>query len=121
MSRVKRNEFVPGVGGGPPRGELFRRYWLPVLLGGGLPGPIAAEELPYGRSPADAGEQFVAFDWEHRLLRRRGRGDRAATVEGVLEDPGPAVVVGEHGVELDELEAEPSEIRLVWAGGEGGG
>src|SRR5258706_11460432 len=80
--------------------------------------PIAAEELPYGSSPADAGEQLVAFDGEHRLLRRRGRGDRAATVEGVLEDLGPAVVVGEHGVELDELEAEPSEIRLVAAVGE---
>src|SRR5258706_14731608 len=80
--------------------------------------PIAAEELPYGSSPADAGEQLVAFDGEHRLLRRRGRGDRAATVEGVLEDLGPAVVVGEHGVELDELEAEPSEIRLVAAVGD---
>src|SRR5881628_978865 len=39
MFAAERNELLTRVGGGTPVGELFRRYWLPVLLGEELPEP----------------------------------------------------------------------------------
>src|SRR5258706_9530903 len=42
MFPVKRNELLTRVGRGTPIGELFRRYWLPVLLGEELPEPDCA-------------------------------------------------------------------------------
>ncbi len=42
MFSVERNEFLTRVGRGTPMGELFRRYWLPVLLAEELPEPDCA-------------------------------------------------------------------------------
>src|SRR5258705_5656540 len=42
MFPVERNELLARVGRGTPIGELFRRYWLPVLLGEELPEPDCA-------------------------------------------------------------------------------
>src|SRR5258708_28865960 len=42
MFPVERNELLTRVGRGTPIGELFRRYWLPVLLGEELPEPDCA-------------------------------------------------------------------------------
>src|SRR6267143_1394412 len=42
MRPVERNELLTRVGRGTPIGELFRRYWLPVLLGEELPEPDCA-------------------------------------------------------------------------------
>src|SRR5881296_1427162 len=42
MFAAERNELLTRVGGGTPVGELFRRYWLPVLLATELPGPDCA-------------------------------------------------------------------------------
>src|SRR6266540_5555059 len=42
MFAAERNELLTRVGGGTPIGELFRRYWLPVLLARELPGPDCA-------------------------------------------------------------------------------
>ena len=42
MLPAERNELLTRVGRGTPIGELFRRYWLPVLLAGELPGPDCA-------------------------------------------------------------------------------
>src|SRR6266852_4138520 len=39
MFAAERNELLTRIGGGTPVGELFRRYWLPVLLGEELPEP----------------------------------------------------------------------------------
>src|SRR5467141_2246935 len=39
MFAAERNELLTRVGGGTPVGELFRRYWLAVLLGEELPEP----------------------------------------------------------------------------------
>src|SRR5229473_5500448 len=56
MFPVERNELLTRVGRGTPIGELFRRYWLPVLLGEELPEPDC--------SPVRVrllGEDLVAF------------------------------------------------------------
>src|SRR5258706_7997024 len=42
MFPVERNELLTRLGGATPRGELCRRYWLPVLLGEELPEPDCA-------------------------------------------------------------------------------
>src|SRR5882672_6540876 len=42
MLPVERNELLTRVGRGTPIGALFRRYWLPVLLGEELPEPDCA-------------------------------------------------------------------------------
>src|SRR5713101_6953869 len=42
MLTAERNEFLTRFGRGTPVGELFRRYWLPVLLGEELPEPDCA-------------------------------------------------------------------------------
>src|ERR1700704_5524793 len=42
MLPVERNELLTRVGRGTPIGELFRRYWLPVLLAEELPEPDCA-------------------------------------------------------------------------------
>src|SRR5882724_4039577 len=42
MFPVERNELLTRVGRGTPIGELFRRYWLPLLLGEELPEPDCA-------------------------------------------------------------------------------
>src|SRR5438445_1135848 len=42
MLTAERNELLTRVGAGTPVGGLFRRYWLPVLLGEELPGPDCA-------------------------------------------------------------------------------
>ncbi len=39
MFAAERNELLTRVGRGTPVGELFRRYWLPALLGEELPEP----------------------------------------------------------------------------------
>ena len=56
MFSVERNEFLTRVGRGTPIGELFRRYWLPVLLGEELPerdcAPVRVKLL---------GERLIAF------------------------------------------------------------
>ncbi len=42
MLTAERNELLTRFGRGTPVGELFRRYWLPVLLGEELPEPDCA-------------------------------------------------------------------------------
>jgi len=42
MFPVERNELLTRVARGTPIGELFRRYWLPALLGEELPEPDCA-------------------------------------------------------------------------------
>ena len=42
MQSAQQNEFVTQTGPGTPMGEMFRRYWTPVLL---------AEELPTNDCP----------------------------------------------------------------------
>src|SRR6266702_1954705 len=42
MLTAERNESLTRVGRGTPIGELFQRYWLPVLLGVELPEPDCA-------------------------------------------------------------------------------
>ncbi len=54
--RAQQNEFVTKTGPGTPMGEMFRRYWTPVLL---------AEELPTNDCPPARvkilSERLVAF------------------------------------------------------------
>ena len=54
--RAQQNEFVTRTGPGTPMGEMFRRYWTPVLL---------AEELPANDCPPVRvkilSERLVAF------------------------------------------------------------
>src|SRR6188508_1845434 len=50
------NELLTRVGPGTPMGELFRRFWLPILLGGELPEP----DCPPLRVRL-LGEDLVAF------------------------------------------------------------
>ena len=56
MLSVKENELITRVGPGTPMGELYRRFWLPVLQ---------AEELPVPDcTPVRLrvlGEKLVAF------------------------------------------------------------
>ncbi len=56
MFAAERNELLTRVGGGTPVGELFRRYWLPVLLGEELPEP----DCPPVRVKL-LGERLLAF------------------------------------------------------------
>src|SRR6266481_2850077 len=56
MFPVERNELLTRVGAGTPIGELFRRYWLPVLLGEELPEP----DCPPVRVKL-LGERLLAF------------------------------------------------------------
>ncbi len=39
MLSKEDNEFLTRTGPGSPMGDLFRSYWLPVLLSEQLPGP----------------------------------------------------------------------------------
>ncbi len=39
---AQENELLTRTGAGTPMGELFRRYWLPVLLAAELPEPDCA-------------------------------------------------------------------------------
>ena len=54
--RAQQNEFITRTGPGTPMGEMFRRYWTPVLL---------AEELPTNDCPPVRvkvlSERLVAF------------------------------------------------------------
>jgi phthalate 4,5-dioxygenase len=54
--RAQQNEFITSTGPGTPMGEMFRRYWTPVLL---------AEELPANDCPPVRvkilSERLVAF------------------------------------------------------------
>ncbi len=56
MLRTEINELLTQTGPGTPMGELFRRYWLPVLL---------AEELPENDCPPVRvkllSERLIAF------------------------------------------------------------
>jgi phenylpropionate dioxygenase-like ring-hydroxylating dioxygenase large terminal subunit len=56
MTSARENETLARTGAGKPMGELFRRYWLPVLL---------AEELPEPDCPPVRvkvlGERLIAF------------------------------------------------------------
>jgi hypothetical protein len=70
MFAAERNELLTRVGGGTPVGELFRRYWLPVLLGEELPEPDCppvrqarwrAGDAPPGLAPAAQGARAVAM------------------------------------------------------------
>jgi nitrite reductase/ring-hydroxylating ferredoxin subunit len=60
MLTAERNELLTRFGRGTPIGELFRRYWLPVLL---------AQELPEPDSPPVRvgllGERLIAFRDTH--------------------------------------------------------
>src|SRR6266851_7246337 len=63
MFAPERNESLVRVGAGTPIGELFRRYWLPVLLGEELPEP----DCPPVRVKL-LGERLIAFrDTQGRL------------------------------------------------------
>src|SRR6266705_3418873 len=63
MFAPERNELLTRVGAGTPIGELFRRYWLPVLLGEELPEP----DCPPVRVKL-LGERLIAFrDTQGRL------------------------------------------------------
>src|SRR6266853_1818607 len=63
MFAAERNELLTRVGAGTPIGELFRRYWLPVLLGEELPEP----DCPPVRVKL-LGERLIAFrDTQGRL------------------------------------------------------
>src|SRR6266852_144197 len=63
MFAAERNELLTRVGRGTPVGELFRRYWLPALLGEELPGP----DCPPVRVKL-LGECLIAFrDTQGRL------------------------------------------------------
>ena len=42
MLSAERNAFMTQVGQGTPMGELFRRFWLPVMLSEELPEPDCA-------------------------------------------------------------------------------
>ncbi len=56
MLTREENELITRVGRGTPCGELFRQYWLPVLLSSELPGP----DCPPQRVRV-LGEDLVAF------------------------------------------------------------
>lgn len=56
MLGIEENELITRVGEGTPTGELFRRYWMPLLLTEEL---TAAKDAPV-RVRA-LGEDFVAF------------------------------------------------------------
>ncbi len=67
------NELLTRVGPGTPMGELFRRYWLPILLPEELPEPacpplrvrLLGENLvPYRDSTGKVG--FLAENCPHR-------------------------------------------------------
>src|ERR1700741_3738240 len=63
MLTEEMNVFLTRTGAGTPMGELFRRYWIPALLDGGVPGrgwpPVRVKLL---------GERLIAFrDSEGRL------------------------------------------------------
>src|SRR6266852_4618921 len=63
MTTAQENETLTRTGPGAPMGELFRRYWLPVLL---------AEELPAPDCPPVRvkllSERLIAFrDTQNRL------------------------------------------------------
>ncbi len=61
--KAEQNELLVRTGPGTPMGELFRRYWLPVLLSWELPEP----DCPPVRVRC-LGERMVAFrDSEGRL------------------------------------------------------
>src|SRR5260370_38352364 len=88
MFAAERNELLTRVGRGTPVGELFRRYWLPVLLGEELPEPDCApvrlkllgERLVAFRDPQGGIGPIEEF-WAHRggslwCGRNRGGGVR---------------------------------------------
>jgi nitrite reductase/ring-hydroxylating ferredoxin subunit len=56
MTSARENETLARTGAGKPMGELFRRYWLPVLLAEELPGP----DCPPVRVKV-LGERLIAF------------------------------------------------------------
>jgi phenylpropionate dioxygenase-like ring-hydroxylating dioxygenase large terminal subunit len=61
--KAEQNELLVRTGPGTPMGELFRRYWLPILLSWELPEP----DCPPVRVKC-LGERMVAFrDTEGRL------------------------------------------------------
>ena len=65
MLSAEDNELLTRTGAGTPMGELFRRFWLPVLLGQEL--PAAAADGPPVRVTV-MGQDLVAFrDTEGRL------------------------------------------------------
>ena len=39
MLSERENELITHIGAGTPMGELYRRFWLPVLLSDELPAP----------------------------------------------------------------------------------
>jgi len=39
MLKREQNELLTRTGPGTPMGELFRRYWIPILLSSELPEP----------------------------------------------------------------------------------
>jgi phthalate 4,5-dioxygenase len=63
MLTAERNEWLTRVGRGTPVGELFRRYWLPVLLAQELPEP----DCPPVRVKL-LGERLIAFRDTHGSL-----------------------------------------------------
>ena len=65
MLSAEDNELLTRTGAGTPMGELFRRFWLPVLLGQEL--PAAAADGPPVRVTV-MGQDLVAFrDTEGRV------------------------------------------------------
>src|SRR5205809_7659353 len=63
MTSARENELLTRTGAGTLMGELFRRYWLPVLLAAELPEPDCAPVRP-----KLLGERLIALrDTENRL------------------------------------------------------
>ena len=56
MLSTEDNELIAQVGPGTPMGEVFRRYWLPVLLSSELPEPDGAPVRV-----RQLGEELIAF------------------------------------------------------------
>src|SRR5260221_10992109 len=54
--KAEHNELLVRTGPGTPMGELFRRYWLPILLAWELPAP----DCPPVRVKC-LGERMIAF------------------------------------------------------------
>ncbi len=95
--KAEHNELLTRTGPGTPMGELFRRYWLPVLLSWELPAP----DSPPVRVKC-LGERMGAFcDSEGRLAVAKALGaDHVIDVQ--KEDPLARImeVTGGKGVDV---------------------
>ncbi len=87
------NELITRVGAGTPAGELFRQYWLPVLLSSELPGP----DCEPSRTRI-LGEDLIAF---------RDSSGRAALVANACPHRGASMFFGRN---------EEDGLRCVYHG-----